>query len=397
MEALGRRPDVTAVGFDVGYPPEQLEQGLAEADFIFHLAGVNRPQSPAEFQSGNAGLTADICTRLTALGRCPVVILSSSVQAALDNPYGLSKRQAEETLAQWAVSTGGQAVIFRLKNVFGKWCRPNYNSVTATFCHNFAHDLPITIADPARELELVYIDDVIAAFLSVLDAGASRPPIADRCLHLEVPRNFKVTLGDLAARIRSFRESRTTLVLPSFADTFTRCLYATYLSYLDGADFAYALDKKTDNRGALAEFLKSPHFGQIFVSRTKPGVTRGNHYHHTKTEKFLVLEGEAVVRFRSLQPEIGSQQSEVSQPASAPWLPPSDLGRSEIIEHRVSGHNFRVLDIPPGYTHSIENVGQTELVTLFWASEVFDPSNPDTFPAPVLRTPPLRTPPPPGS
>jgi UDP-2-acetamido-2,6-beta-L-arabino-hexul-4-ose reductase len=395
MEALGRRKGATAVGFDVGYPPEQLEQGLAEADFIYHLAGVNRPQFVSEFQVGNAGLTADICSRLAALGRHPVVILSSSVQAALDNPYGISKRQAEEALAQWASSTRSRAVIFRLKNVFGKWCRPNYNSVTATFCHNIAHDQPLTISDPSRELELVYIDDVIAAFLAIMDTGRadgqgvddpSRPcprprtsdlqiPPSEFCTYREVLRSFKVTLGGLAASIQSFREARKTLALPSFADEFTRCLYATYLTYLDGPDFAYGLDQKTDSRGTLAEFMKSPAFGQIFVSRTKPGVTRGNHYHHTKTEKFLVVEGEAIIRFRSIQPEVGHPLATCPPPTFDPSL--------QITEHHVSGRDFRVLDIPPGYTHSIENVGQTELVTLFWASEVFDSSKPDTFPAPV--------------
>jgi len=395
MEALGRRNSLTAIGFDIGYPPEQLEQGLAEADFVFHLAGVNRPRLASEFQVGNASLTADICSRLAALGRRPVVILSSSVQAALDNPYGISKRQAEEALAQWASSTRSRAVIFRLKNVFGKWCRPNYNSVTATFCHNIAHDQPITISDPSRELELVYIDDVIAAFLGIMDTYGSdnqdihdlAPPYSayqasdiqfphsEFCTYSEVSRSFKVTLGGLAASIQSFREARKTLALPSFADEFTRRLYATYLSYLDGRDFAYGLNQKTDNRGTLAEFMKSPAFGQIFVSRTKPGVMRGNHYHHTKTEKFLVIEGEAVIRFRSIQADAGRPPSgrppQISDPAA------------QIIEHHVSGRDFRVLDIPPGYIHSIENVGQTELVTLFWASEVFDSSKPDTFPAPV--------------
>lgn len=363
VEALGRRPGTIALGYDLGSTPADLERALAEADVILHLAGINRPQDPAEFKTGNADLTATIGDRLRALGRRPVFVLSSSIQAALDNPYGVSKRLAEEAVSRWASETGARAVIFRLKNVFGKWCRPNYNSVTATFCHNVAHDLPLTISDPARELELVYIDDVVAAFLGIVDAAAAgsdpRLPAPGGTASGEVPRSFRTTLGDLAARIRSFRESRTSLRLPDFSDDFNRCLYPTYLSYLDGPDFAYLLDQKTDPRGSLAEFVKAPAAGQIFVSRTKPGITRGNHYHHTKTEKFLVVEGEAVIRFRPIQ-------------------------GTEIIEHRVSGREFKVVDIPPGYTHSIENVGPGEMVTLFWASEIFDPQRPDTQFLPVL-------------
>jgi len=432
MEALGRRPGVETVGYDLGTPDAVLEQGLQTADVIFHLAGINRPQKVEEFQQGNADFTAYICDRIlqlrlppTALpvfepakhrltetrvpqssgtivpwshglmvphhhaspNHLPVMVLSSSIQAELDSPYGRSKRQAENAVEDYALKCGEaaegggqQAVIFRLKNIFGKWCRPNYNSVTATFCHNIAHDLPITISDPTRELELVYIDDVISAFLAVLDGIKSESanlkaeirdhgPRTTECFsYREVARSFKTTLGDLAARILSFRQSRQNLLLPAMDDELTRNLYATYLSYLDGLDFAYALDQKVDPRGSLAEFLKSPGSGQIFVSRTKPGVTRGNHYHHSKTEKFLVVEGEAIIRFRSVQPP------SVSSPSSVVL----------VIEHRVSGHEFKVVDIPPGYAHSIENVGTGEMVCLFWASEIFDPQKPDTYFVPVL-------------
>ncbi len=361
MEAFGRRPDVRVVGFDLGNTAEELDRALTEADIIYHLAGVNRPQDPGEFQTGNAGFTETLCTSLQRLGRKPTIVLSSSIQAELDNPYGVSKREAEQVLQVWSQKTGGRCVIFRLKNVFGKWCRPNYNSVTATFCHNIAHDLPIAISDPNKELELVYIDDVVAAFAAVLDEK-SAPELSS---YRQVARSVKITLGALAAKIQSFRQSRQSLRLPSFADEFTRGLYATYLSYLEASDLAYSLDLKTDNRGCLAEFMKSEHFGQIFVSRTKPGITRGNHYHHTKTEKFLVVEGEAVIRLRAIQPGGEGQ-------------------RPAVIEHRVSGRDFRVVDIPPGYTHSVENVGNTETVVLFWASEVFDPLQPDTSFLPVL-------------
>jgi UDP-2-acetamido-2,6-beta-L-arabino-hexul-4-ose reductase len=381
VEALRRRPASGVVEYDLGSTADELERGLREADVIYHLAGINRPQSDEEFKTGNTEFTHSLCSALTSLGRKPVFVLSSSIQAVSDNPYGRSKRAAELAVASWAEREGAHAVIFRLKNVFGKWCRPNYNSVTATFCSNIAHNLPITISDPARELDLVYIDDVVAAFLAILDPaqrvaqdaqGAPlplydlRPPTSDLrppafgwCVFREVPRSYKITLGHLAATIRSFRDSRQSLMLPSFEDEFTRRLYVTYLSYLDGPDFSYALQQRSDPRGTLAEFMKSESFGQIFVSRTKPGVTRGNHYHHSKTEKFLVLEGEAVVRFRS-------------------------INDSEVIEHRVNGREFRVVDIPPGYTHSIENIGPGDLVTLFWASEVFDPQAPDTITLPVL-------------
>jgi UDP-2-acetamido-2,6-beta-L-arabino-hexul-4-ose reductase len=415
VEALCRRPNTEVIAYDLHSAASELEHGLREADVIFHLAGVNRPQSVQEFKAGNADLTESLCSSLAAIGSQPLFVLSSSIQAALDNPYGISKREAELSVERWAnrdVPDGGRrtevgglragsqtqivesgehkaspsseigpsqpsyrqrrAIIFRLKNVFGKWCRPNYNSVTATFCHNISHDLPISISDPMHEIELVYIDDVVAAFLSVLDcdeaadlkttkrqdnvsdqrSASGRSPSFDSCCYFEVARSFKVTLGELEAKIRAFRASRASLLLPSFADDFTRCLYATYLSYMDGCDFAYALKQESDLRGSLAEFIKQPHLGQLFISRTKPGITRGNHYHHTKTEKFLVVEGEAIIRFRH-------------------------IFEGKIIVHRVSGKEFKVVDIPPGYAHSIENVGTAELVTLFWASEIFDPLRPD--------------------
>jgi len=355
VEVLRRCQGAQVFEFDLGHHLEAFERTLAEADFIFHLAGVNRPQDPNEFAAVNAGLTERLCERLEALDRKPVIVLSSSTQAALDKAYGTSKRQAEGLIEGFCRRTQSGGVIFRLPGVFGKWCRPHYNSVVATFCHQIAHDLPITVSDPNKLLELVYIDDVIAAFLNVV----SCPPHPGECERRSVSRTFQVTLGDLAERIRSFRDSRKSLALPAFDDAFNRCLYATYLNHLDAGDWAYNLEVRTDPRGSLAEFMKSPHFGQIFVSRTKPGVTRGNHFHHSKTEKFLVLEGEAIIRLRH-------------------------IGATEIIEHRVSGSDFRVVDIPPGYTHSIENVGTSNMVVLFWASEIFDPKAPDTYAMPVF-------------
>ncbi|WP_069963704.1 NAD-dependent epimerase/dehydratase family protein [Lacunisphaera limnophila] len=355
VEALRRNPDTEVLEFHRGMELAALADVLPRVSVIHHLAGVNRPADPGDFATGNHGLTAELCRLLTSLKHRPLIVYASTIQALLDNPYGRSKRQAEVELERWAADEGGRAVVFRLPNVFGKWCRPNYNSAVATFCHNIARDLPITISDRARELELVYVDDVVAAFL-----GAQSQAIAPgQHAAGSVPRTFRVTLGRIADALQAFRAMRSTLVVPRMDDEFDRRLYATYLSYLEQDDFAYGLLPRSDQRGTLAEFVKQGGFGQIFVSRTLPGVTRGNHYHHTKTEKFLVLEGDAIVRFRSL------------------------LGGG-VIEYPVHGRDLRVVDIPPGYTHSIENVGRTELITLFWASEVFDPAAPDTIACNVL-------------
>jgi UDP-2-acetamido-2,6-beta-L-arabino-hexul-4-ose reductase len=285
---------------------------------------------------------------LLALDRAIPLVLSSSIQAELDNPYGVSKRGAEQAVSQYAEQCGAQAIIYRLTNVFGKWCRPNYNSVVATFCYNIARGLPITISDRARGLDLIHVDDVVAAFVGELDTIASGSVI-----YKDIKPTYHVLLGQLADLLTVFRRMRQNLMIPNFGDVFTHKLYGTYLSYLEPDDFAYKLEQRCDPRGCLAEFVKAEPFGQIFVSRTLPGITRGNHYHHVKTEKFLVLEGEAVVRFRHIE-------------------------GGEMIEYPVQGTEFKVVDIPPGYTHSIENVGDGELITLFWASEIFDPSRPDT-------------------
>jgi UDP-2-acetamido-2,6-beta-L-arabino-hexul-4-ose reductase len=344
---------------DIDSPPELLERGLQEADIIFHLAGINRPLKTEEYAVGNTDFTREICDRLKSLGRKPAIIFSSSIQAELDNPYGVSKRLAEEELLKFARQKKSKVAIFRMKNIFGKWCRPNYNSVVATFCYNIARGFPISISDPDRVISLVHIDDVCASMIQASGLSAENPGGG---VYQEVGPVFEISLGKLAERIKSFRDSRNNLYLPELDDLFTRKLYGTYLSYLEGNDFSYGLDIKSDPRGSLAEFLKGEDFGQIFVSRTKPGITRGNHYHHTKAEKFLVVQGEANIRFRHIQ-------------------------GGEIIEYVVSGDDFRVVDIPPGYTHSIENIGIGELVTIFWADEVFDPNQPDTLFEEVVKTP----------
>lgn len=350
MAALAQRENMTAMPFDVGDEEDALRQGLAKADFVIHLAGVNRPRTPDEFRCGNTDFTQRVLDMLRDAGRAVPFVMTSSIQAALDNPYGVSKREAEQAVFDWAARSAGQALVYRLPNVFGKWCRPDYNSAVATFCHNIARDLPIEISDPLRELELLYIDDLVADLLAAIDGSVV--PCENGYCH--VARTHRITLGALAEVLHSFRQSRDTLVLPDFSGELNRALYATYVAYLPQDGFAYATDIKRDNRGWLTELIKSSAFGQIFVSHTQPGITRGNHWHHTKVEKFIVLSGQAVVRFRQVD-------------------------GAEVLEYPVTGEDLRIVDIPTGYTHSITNVGDTDLITLFWSDAIFDPQNPDTM------------------
>jgi len=354
------RAGVEVARVDVGSTPGEWADGARGADAVFHLAGVNRPGDPSEFEAGNLGplhalfAALDEAAAEGAATNLPAIVLSSSVQAAEDNPYGRSKLAAELALEAYARRTGAPAVIYRLPGVFGKWCRPDYNSVVATFCHRVARGLPIAISDPARILRLVHVDDVIAGFAKHLE---TRPQGVTRAAAEPV---FEISLGDLAASIRAFRDSRTTLEAADASDPLTRRLLGTYASYIPPEDLAYPLEQRIDARGTLAELLKSARFGQIFVSRTKPGVTRGNHYHDVKVEKFCVLEGEAAIRFRSVT-------------------------GSAVTEHRIAGTDLKVVDIPPGMTHSIENVGGGDLVVLFWASEILDRDRPDTHACEVIR------------
>lgn len=349
IQALERRGDVNVSTFDVLNNPSELALFLGEADIIYHLAGVNRPPNNEDYEAGNAGITRDLVGRLEELDRIPVVVFFSSVQANMDNPYGQSKLHAEEALESWSARRGATVILLRLPNVFGKWCRPNYNSAVATFCHNISRGLDISVSDRSRELELVYVDDVVATCMDFLDY----PPKGGSQFY-EVSPTFRVNLGQIVDMLYAFKSSRQTLAIPDFSDPLIKRLYATYVSYLSERELDYALGIKRDERGILVEFLKSPAFGQLFVSKTKPGAIRGNHYHNTKVEKFFVLEGEALVRLRN-----GQHKEEISL--------------------HLSGRNPRVVDIPPGYSHSIQNVGGSEMIVLFWASEPFNSSRPDTY------------------
>ncbi|MBQ7283929.1 MAG: NAD-dependent epimerase/dehydratase family protein [Oscillospiraceae bacterium] len=325
---------------------ETLDKYCADCNFVFHLAGVNRPQSTSEFYEGNTDFSVRLLKGLEKSGnKCPVIV-TSSIQALLDNDYGKSKKMGEELFLN---NGNNPAFIARLYGVFGKWSKPNYNTVVATFCYNVAHGLPLQINNPDYELTLCYIDDVVAKFIDIFENTADYKPGL-----FEIDTLHKITLGKLAKTIQSFGENRKTLVMPSLGTLLERRLYGTYLSYLDNNDFSYTLKKNEDNRGWLAEFIKSESFGQIFISTTKPGITRGDHWHHTKVEKFFVIKGKATISFRHMI-------------------------TNEIIRYEVCGDTPTVVDIPVGYTHNIKNTGDEEMICLFWSNEIFNPEKPDTY------------------
>ena len=343
--------------FEKDDTPETLADYCRRAAFVVHLAGINRPTDPSEFYTGNAGLTDTLLADLEAAGNTAPVLVTSSTQAELDNDYGKSKRQAEEAIFAHRRRTGAAVYVFRMPGVFGKWCRPNYNSVVATFCHNVAHGLPIQVRDPAFSLPLVYIDDVVACILAAFDGQVMMDRSATPICHMHPIH--EVTLGRLAKLIQGFAAGRTSLAVPDLAlGSFEKKLYSTYLSYLPSDQFSYPLEMHTDNRGSFTEFLRSPERGQVSINISHPGIVKGNHWHHTKNEKFLVVKGEGVIRFRN-------------------------IFSREVIEYHVSGDKLEVVDIPCGYTHNIENVGTEDMVTVMWANEAFDPDHPDTFFEPV--------------
>ncbi|MCL2068793.1 MAG: capsular polysaccharide biosynthesis protein CapF [Oscillospiraceae bacterium] len=334
--------------YDIDTDPRLLDGYTRRCGFVFHLAGIQRPQNPDEFMAGNMGFTQTLIESLQKHGSKAPVLVSSSIQAELDNPYGQSKKAGEDCILAHAEKSGAAVYVYRLPNVFGKWGRPNYNSAVATFCHNIARDLPITVNDPEAVISLVYIDDVCVQFIRALEQNANR--IGQYCM---VEPVYTVKLGRIAQLLESFRESRGNLLIPDFADEFTKKLYSTYLSYLPEDAFSYPLKMHSDHSGSFTEFLRSNSNGQVSVNISKPGITKGNHWHHSKNEKFLVVSGQGVIRLR------------------APGL-------EKTIEYHVSGGNLQAVDIPPGYTHSIENTGDCDMVTVMWANECFDPANPDT-------------------
>lgn len=338
--------------FDRETPAGDLAGLVGRCDAIIHLAGVNRPQSVSEFAKGNRDFTARLCEVIAGTGRPIPLVVTSSIQADQANPYGTSKREAEEAVVRLADTTGNPVAIYRLPNVFGKWCRPNYNSVVATFCHNLANDVPIQINDPAALLSLVYVDDVVDEFIRVI---GRLPPGISRC---DVTPVYRTTVGDLAAQIRAFTDSRASLITERVGSGFVRALYATYVSYLPTAKFAYRLPRYGDERGAFVEVLKTKDSGQFSFFTAHPGITRGGHYHHSKSEKFLVIKGQACFGFRHL---LTGERFQVYTDGGLP----------------------QVVETVPGWAHDITNVGDEEMLVLLWANEIFDRARPDTMAAEV--------------
>ena len=349
---LEQMPDVEVLKYDLG-DEAKLDGYTAECDFVMHLAGVNRPKDPTEFKTGNTVFTEDILEKLAARQNPPPVLLSSSIQAALDNDYGKSKAAAEEAVRAYGEKTGAAVFIYRLANVFGKWCRPNYNSAVATWVYNIARDLPIMVRDPAATVTLVYIDDVVKSFVGCLEPR-NTPNTRNEILSVEPC--YTRSLGEIVELIKSFHDEPRNLMVPNQADGFTKKLYSTYLAALPEDKFSYPLTMHCDNRGSFTEALHSAERGQVSVNVSKPRIAKGQHWHHTKHEKFLVVSGKGEINFRIAD----------------------DLS-GKVITYKVSGVKLEIVRIPPGYTHNIVNVGDTDMVTLMWANEVFDPANPDAF------------------
>ena len=356
---LAERKDVQVVCFTRDDGMKQLPALLQGVDFVFHLAGVNRPQDPLEFTTGNADLTQALCQGVCdvaeASGKKIPIICTSSIQAGRDNPYGQSKLAAEEALKSATFSHGIPVHIFRLPNVFGKWCKPNYNSAVATFCHNIARDLPIQVNDPAAPVTLVYVDDVIERFVQLMD-GADAAVGPDG--FASVAPQYTTTVGELARQIQAFKESRSNLMTERVGTGLMRALYATYVSYLPVESFTYAVPQYADPRGMFAEMLKTPDCGQFSFFTAHPGITRGGHYHHSKTEKFLVIKGQARFKFRHMQ-------------------------TGQLHELVTSGEKSEIVETVPGWTHDITNIGADEMIVMLWANEVFDRARPDTFTCPL--------------
>lgn len=336
--------------YDIDSKREELDKYTADCDFVFHLAGINRPKSEDEFMKGNYGFTGELIESLKANSNtCPIAV-TSSIQAALSNPYGVSKKAGEELLFEYGKASGAKVYVYRLPNVFGKWCRPNYNSAVATFCNNIANNLPIKVNDPNTDMRLVYIDDVVGELIGAISGKAH---ISEEGYGY-VPCVHEVKLGRIPELLYTFKEQHKNFELPDFGDEFEKKLYSTYLSYLPKEEMAYPLVMHKDDRGSFTEFLRTPDRGQVSVNISRPGITKGNHWHNTKNEKFLVVKGEGLISLRK-------------------------IGTDEIIDYRVNGDELTVVDIPCGYTHSITNVGTDDMVTVMWINEMFNPDVPDTI------------------
>lgn len=348
--------------YDLGNTQQELDQFCADCDFVFHLAGVNRPKDTAEFMEGNFGFASTLLDTLKRhRNTCPVM-LSSSIQASLTgryagSAYGMSKQAGEDLFFAYGHETGAQVLVYRFPNVFGKWCRPNYNSAIATFCHNIANDLPIQVNDPSVAMDLVYIDDVVEEMIQALRGSAN----LDNTGYCSVPVHHETSLGHIAHTIASFAGLKDTLEVPQLSDPLTRKLYSTYLSYLPEHKFIYDLKMNQDDRGSFTEIIRTVDRGQFSVNVSKPGITKGNHWHHSKNEKFLVVSGRALIQLR----RIGLRDDGTPYPVQ---------------EFRVCGERLQVVEMIPGYTHNIINLSDSQdLVTFMWANEAFDPAKPDTF------------------
>lgn len=327
----------------------ELEQFALETDFVYHLAGVNRPKKITDFESGNKGFTEKLIKLLSENKTSPPMVFASSTQAELLNAYGTSKKEAENLVISYSQEKATRVMIYRFPNLFGKWSKPNYNSVIATFCHNISRDIPIQVNDNSSELTLAYIDDIVNELILQIEKQDMK-----RDIYCEIHPTYKVSLGNLVAILKSFKESRSDLTVPKLDEGLTKKLYSTYLSYLPENQFSYELKMHKDDRGSFTEFIRTPDRGQVSVNISKPQITKGNHWHHTKNEKFLVVSGRGVIRFRNID-------------------------SNEVIEYFVSSEELKVVDIPVGYTHNIQNLGDTDMVTIMWVNEQFNPEKPDTY------------------
>ena len=354
---LQEQGDIDVVPFTREHNIDGLPALLKGSDWVFHLAGINRPQSPEEFVSGNTDLTVQLCVAIKACDSEVPVVYTSSIQAERDNDYGSSKRAAEDALLTLQQDTGNPVFIYRLPNVFGKWARPNYNSVVATFCHNVTRDLPIQINDPSAVIRLVYVDDVVDSFMALL-VGDESVGIPGDNAYVEVTPEYQISIGELADQLNRFKATRDNLITEPVGTGLVRALYSTYVSYLPPERFTYPVQQHGDTRGVFVEMLKTPVTGQFSFFTAHPGITRGGHYHHSKTEKFLVIKGKACFRFRHMQ-------------------------TGDYYELHTSGEQSEIVETVPGWTHDVTNMGDDELICMLWANEIFDRDKPDTFACPL--------------